>query len=120
MNKLYTTCFQCGRLIYAGQAAENGGVCGADCPAGAPKGAKPVPAPVAPLPRERIIPPPEPAPVPVTEGAAPSEDDGEAHVSPADEAPDTSPAPAPEAAPEARAGVPGKDRMHRGDRESRR
>lgn len=32
MNANFVKCSQCGRVIYASQAAENGGSCGAECP----------------------------------------------------------------------------------------
>ncbi len=109
MNKLYTQCSTCGRVIYASQAAENGGVCGPDCPAGAPKAPRKAAAATAPAPRERIVEPPEPAPTP----AAPPEGGGIDPVGVDREAPDTLPAPVPQDAPEPRQSGPGANRMHR-------
>lgn len=109
MNKLYTRCSQCNRVIYASQAAENDGACGPDCPAGAPKAPRKAATAPAPAPRERIVEPPEPAPIP----AAPPEAGGNATVGREDGGADTLPALPAEDAPEGRQSGPGSNRMHR-------
>ncbi len=112
MNKFYCQCSECGRVIYASQAAENGGTCGSDCPQGRtvdealPKVPRrqpvAVPAPVEP--RIEILPPLEPAPPPETDGEASLAGDEPEAVPEVESTPEDAPAP--------RNAAPGANRMH--------
>lgn len=106
MNANFAKCSQCGRVIYASQAVENGGSCGAECPnANAVQEAtvrrRREPAPVVPPPAVTL--PVEP---PTTDVEAPVAGD-----EPAVDTPDGSGA---EEAPEARMVARGQNRMHGG------
>lgn len=105
MTSLYARCSQCNRVIYASQAAENDGVCGADCPRATR------PAPARP-PREKIA-PPVPPPPSVDEATLTAP---EAPVGLEEEVFEALPALPAEGAPEARQSAPGANRMHRAER----